>query len=187
MSSSSSMILQENSPSSEVRIASNLALKGRANVRKGRLKLQGLLDLVRAKERILALFDEAGALVVLKKPDEGRCVRPPVRGETFKILEDRGPARRGEDCHGVFGVFVESRVEDAHILKIDVTFDLEEIPAQIAQLQRGQQIRRPGDAIGEIFPIRVEVLLAARYDLRDDREAVTCRCLWINRPVPTLW
>ena len=44
--------------------------------------------------------------------DDG--VSLPILGETFKILENRVQASRGEDCHCILGVFVEIGVEDAH-------------------------------------------------------------------------
>ena len=125
-------------------------------------------------------------MVIAHKLDEGRCVRLPIFGETFKILEDRVQARRGEDGHCVFGVLVEISVEDAHILEVIVTFDLEEIPAQIVQLEHRKAIRLSRDRLLDISRILVEVRFATRNDLRDDREAVAGRGLREDRTIAAL-
>src|SRR4051794_8155925 len=55
----------------------------------GVLDLQGLLDLVGRDVRILAILQEAGALVLPDELDERRGVRLPVHRKPFEVLEDR--------------------------------------------------------------------------------------------------
>src|SRR3954462_4410683 len=111
------------------------------HIRERRLELEGLLDLIGAYIGILTVFEETRAMVITHKLDEGLCVRLPILGETFQILEDRVQTSCGEDGHGIFGVFIEISIKDAHVLEVRVTFDLEEIPAQIVQLEHREQIR----------------------------------------------
>ncbi len=80
-------------------------------------------------------------MVVANEFDERRGVRLPILGETFKILENRVQASRGEDCHCILGVFVEIGVEDAHVLKVGIAFNFEEVPAQVVQFEHGKNVR----------------------------------------------
>ena len=58
-------------------------------VGEGRLELERLLDLVGAHIRVLAVFQEARALVLADELDERRSIRLPVLGEALEVLEDR--------------------------------------------------------------------------------------------------
>ena len=107
-------------------------------------------------------------MVVAHEFDEGVSIRLPVFGETFEVQKDGVQARRGKDGHGVFGVFVEVGVENAHVLEVRVPFDLKEIPAQIVQFEHGEDVRLSGYSRLDISRVHVEVLLGAGFDLRDD-------------------
>src|SRR5207248_6767254 len=63
-------------------------------------------------------------------------------------------------------------VEDALILEVGLSLDLEDLPAQIVQLEHREDIRLLCHCLLEISRILVEVLLAARNDLRDEGEAI---------------
>src|SRR5262245_14933459 len=54
----------------------------------GALDPQRLLDLVGSDVRILAVFDDARALVLADELDEGVGIRLPVHREPFEILEN---------------------------------------------------------------------------------------------------
>src|SRR4051794_25812699 len=67
------------------------------HVREGLLHFQGLLDLDRGDIRVLPIFEEARALVLAEKRNEGRDVRFPVYWKALELLEDRVDARLREE------------------------------------------------------------------------------------------
>src|SRR5437870_1119078 len=103
------------------------------HVAEGGLELERFLDFLRAHIRILTIFEEAGALMIADELDEGGCIRLPIFREAFEILKDCVQAGAGEDCHRVFGVFIEIGVEDSHVLEVSVPFDFKEVPTQIVE------------------------------------------------------
>ena len=66
--------------------------------RERRLQLQRLLDLVGADVRVLAVLQEARALVLAHELDEGRRVRLPVLREALEVLEDGVDAQAREEA-----------------------------------------------------------------------------------------
>src|SRR5262245_54861902 len=102
------------------------------------LERERLLDLVGAHIGVLAVLEEARALMLPHELDEGRRVRLPVLGEALEVLEDRVDPRRRKNRDGVFGVLVEVRVEDALVHEVGVLADVEEHPTQIVQLEGGE-------------------------------------------------
>src|SRR5262245_9863704 len=101
------------------------------NFREGVLDPQRLLDLVSRDVRILAVFDEARALVCPDEPDEGVRVRLPVRREAFEVLEHRIDPCLTEERNRVLGVLVEVGVEDALVHESRVV--VEKHPPQVVQ------------------------------------------------------
>src|SRR5206468_10564901 len=93
---------------------------------------------------------------------------------------------QGENGHYVVGVHVEISSENAPVLEVIVTFDLEEIPAQIVQLELRKAILPSRDLLFDISRILVEVRFATRNDLRDEREAVAGRGLREDRTIAAL-
>ena len=84
------------------------------HVRKRRLELQCLLDLVGAHVGVLAVFKEARALMLADELDERRGVRLPVLRKALQIFEDGAETRCRKNCDRILGVLVEVGVEDAH-------------------------------------------------------------------------
>ncbi len=87
------------------------------------LDSQRLLDLVGADERILAVLEEAWALMVADEFDEGRRVRLPVLREAFEIFKDGVHSDVVEQADCVFGVLVEVGVKDALVHEVGFAFD----------------------------------------------------------------
>jgi hypothetical protein len=129
----------------------SITASGRA-CRKTRLELEGLLDLVGAHVGILAVLQEAGALVFTDELDERRRVRLPVLREALQVLEDRVDAVLREERHGVLGVLVEVGVEDALIHEVGVLADVEEHPAEVVQLENSKAIRKARDSVSIFLP-----------------------------------
>src|SRR5688572_21840133 len=141
------------------------------------LEPERLLDLFGRDIGIFAVLEEARAMVIAHELDEALWVCIPVLRESFEILEDRDQARRAKEGYCVLGVLVEVGVEDTDVLEIGVALDLEEIPAQVVQLERRERIRLFRDGLLDVLRVRVAVLLLARNDLCDDRKAVAGRAL----------
>src|SRR5205809_1776216 len=110
------------------------------HVRERRLQFQRLLDFVGAHVGILAVFQEARALMFPDELDERRGVRFPVLGEAIQIFKDGVDAVFRKKSHCVLGVLVEVRVEDALVHEVGFPLDVEEHPAQVVQLEYGQTV-----------------------------------------------
>src|SRR5437588_3299692 len=136
-----------------------------------RLQPQGLLDLVGTHVGVLAVLQEAGALVLAHELDERSGVRLPVFREPFEVLKDRPEAGPREDADGVFGVLVEVGVEDALVHEVGVLADVEEYPAQVVELQHGEEVRRLGRSLLELPGIRVAALVGSWLDPGTDAHA----------------
>src|SRR4051794_20740254 len=93
--------------------------------RKGLLELQGLLDLVCRDVRILAIFQEAGTLMLANELDERRHIGLPVLRKAFQVLEYGRDATLGEQRHCVVGIFVELGIEDALVHEVGILADVE--------------------------------------------------------------
>jgi hypothetical protein len=94
-----------------------------------------------------------------------------------------GDAGRAEQLDGVLGVLVEVGVEDALVLEVQPGADVEQIPPQIVQLQRGQHVGLCGDGSLELLAVVPDRLLMTVEHLGDDVEAVARRGAREDRPV----
>ena len=83
---------------------------------------------------------------------------------------------------GVFAIFVEIGVEDALIHQVLLSFDGEDHPPQVVRLEYPEHGRIIRDRSLHDLGVFVQVLFPSRFDLCDDGEAVTRRCLRIDRP-----
>src|SRR5438874_12139542 len=126
------------SSSSSMRSAPRSLLHLVEHAGESRLQPQGLLDLVGTHIGVLAVFQEARALVVAHELDERSGVRLPVLREPFEVLKDRLEASLREDAYGFFGVLIEFGVEDAMVHEVGVLADVEEDPSQVVQLQHSE-------------------------------------------------
>src|SRR5277367_597413 len=151
-----------------------------------RLELERLFDFIGGDIRILAVFEEAWALVLTHKRDEGRRIRFPVGREPFQILENCVHASQTEKCYRVFRVFIEVRVKDALIHEVGLTFNWEEHPAQIVKLEHGEQVGLASKGCLELLRVPVKDVFPPGNDLCDDRETVTCRRPGKDRTVSSL-
>src|SRR3954454_16383108 len=142
------------------------------HVRKVRLDLERFLDFVGAHVGILAVFQEAWALVLANELDEGRSIRLPVRRKALEVLEDGVDAVLRKERHSILGVFVKIGVEDALIHEIGLPFDREENPAQVVQLKHGEAVRLLRYGLLDVSGVLVEYIFPARDDLGDDGEAI---------------
>src|SRR5262249_25199607 len=154
---------------------------------KRRFHAQGLLDLIGAHVRVLTVFHETRALVLAHELHDGRGVGLPVLGETFEIFEYRVDARGVEDGYRILAVLVEVRVEDALVHEVRVTLDREEQPAQVVELQGREGVWLVGYGLLDLARVLVEVVLAARNDLREYREPVVRGSFRVYRAVSALF
>src|SRR5437016_13428361 len=67
------------------------------HVRKRRLELERLLDLVRTHIWVFAVFEETRAMMFADELDERRGIGLPVLGKAFQVFEDCVEARTGEN------------------------------------------------------------------------------------------
>ena len=58
--------------------------------------------------------------------------------------------------HRILGVLVEVGVEDALIHEVGVAFDVEEHPAQVVQLEHGEDVGLPGHRLLDVLGILAE-------------------------------
>src|SRR5688572_20886449 len=100
-------------------------------------------------------------MVLADEFDEGQWVRLPVLGKALQVFKNRGEARTGENRHGVFGVLVEVRVEDALIHEVGFALDWKQQPTEIVQLEHGENVRLTGDRLLDGAGMLVEGFLAA--------------------------
>ena len=122
------------------------------------------------KYGILAVLEEAGALVVAEELDERGRVRLPVRRKALEVLEGRVDAGLSEEDDRVLGVLVEVGVEDALVHEPGVV--IEEDPAQVVELERRETCGFGLERLREPLAVAAHRLRRARLDVRDDREAV---------------
>src|SRR5207247_11303100 len=87
---------------------------------------------------------------------------------------------------GILSVFVEVCVEDSLIHKVGLTFNVEEHPAQVVQLQHGESVGKAGNCFFDLLPILADGVLSAGLDPRDDREAITRGGLGKDRAISSL-
>src|SRR5262245_49737030 len=149
----------------------------------GCLQRQCLLDLVGAHVRVFAVLHETRALVLAGELDEGRRVGLPVLRKALEVFEYGIDAERLEQAHGILGVLVEVRVEDALVHEVRGSANIEQHPTQVMQLQDREAVRVTLNGLRETYPVVSNHLLPPRDDLRNDREAVAGRGFWKNRPV----
>ena len=140
-----------------------------------RLELESLLDFVGAHIRILAVFEEARALVFTNELDERWRIRLPIRRKVLEVFEDRSEAEIREEAHRVLCVFVEVGVEDALIHEVGLPFYREENPAQVMQFEYRETVGRSCHRLLDVFGVLVEHVFSSGNDLRYDRKAVARR------------
>src|SRR5262245_35568255 len=149
----------------------------------GCLQRQCLLDLVGAHERVFAVLHETRALVLAGELDEGRRVSLPVLRKALEVFEYGIDAERLEQAHGILGVFIEVRVEDALVHEVRHSANIEQHPTQVMQLQDRETVRVTLNGFREFYSVVSNHLLPPRDNLRDDREAVAGRGFREDRPV----
>ena len=71
-------------------------------------------------------------------------------------------------------------------MKVGFAVDGEENPAEVVQLEHGEDVRLTGHRLLDVLGVLVEDLLPSGDDLRDDGEAVARRSLGEDRAVPAL-
>src|SRR5690349_5716320 len=120
--------------------------------RKRFLQLEGFLDLISRDIRILPVFKEARAVMFANKFDECRHVRLPVLRKSFEVLENRVYAKCGEQRYRVIDIFIEINVEDALVHEVLVLAYIEQDPAQVVELQRGQYVGAILGPFSIVFP-----------------------------------
>src|SRR6185369_16682690 len=157
------------------------------HVGEGSLDLEGLLDFVGAHIRIFPVFQETRALVLAYELDECRSIRLPVLGKPLEVFKHRPDAELREEAHGIFGVLVEVGVEDSLIHEVGFTFDVEEHPAQVVQLEYGKRIGCLGHCLFNGFSILADDVLPSGLDLRNNGEAVARGSLRKYRAVAPLF
>ena len=108
-------------------------------------------------------------------------------GESFKVFEDEYSPQSSENRHRILGVFVEVGIEDALIHEIGLAFDREEQPAEIVQLEYGENVGLSGHGLLDSASIFVEDFFPAGDDLRQDREPVAGGRLGKDRSIPALF
>src|SRR3984957_11828667 len=150
------------------------------------LHLEGLLYFVGADERILTIFEKARALMFAHEFNECRSVRLPIHREALKIFEDCIDAGLFEESDCVFGILIEVGIEYPLVHEIRVAADVEEDPSQVVKLEWGENKRIASYSALYFFPVRPDYVLAPRFDLCDDCEAIIGRGLRKNRTVTPL-
>lgn len=108
--------------------------------RKSTLDLQSLLDLIGADEGILAIFQEARALMFADKSDEALRIGLPIHREALKVFKNGPHASGAEKRHGILRVLVEVCIEDALIHEVGLAVNRKQYPPQIMQFQRRENI-----------------------------------------------
>ena len=101
----------------------------------------------------------------------------PIFREAFEIFEDSKNAGGREESHCILGVLVEVGVEDALILEVGLPVDLENLPAQIVQLEHGKAVWVLGNRFLNRLGMFVASFLTTGDQLCDDGEAVAGRSL----------
>src|SRR4029077_10063114 len=145
------------------------------HARESRFELECLLDFVGTGIRILAVFEEARALMFTNELDERWCIRLPVRRKALEVFKDRSDAEIREEAHRVLCVFVEVGVEDALIHEVGLPFYGEENPAQVMQLEYRETVGLSCHRLLDIFGILVEHVFSSGNDLRQDAKPVARR------------
>src|SRR4030095_7020092 len=118
------------------------------------LEPQRLLDLVRGHIRVLGVLQKARPLVLPHELDERGCVRLPVFGKPFQVLEHRIDPVLGKQGHRILGVLVEVGVENPLVHEVRIGPDVEEHPAQVMQPEDGEPIGESGDRFLDLLPDR---------------------------------
>ena len=79
-------------------------------------------------------------MVVADELDESLWLSLPIFREAYEIFEDGKYAGSREESYCILGILIEIGVEDALILEVGLTVDLENLPAQIVQLEHGEDV-----------------------------------------------
>ena len=153
---------------------------------KGRLELQSFLDFFATHVGMLAVFEEARALVFAEELDDGRRIGRVVRWPSLKGLKGRLDTRLSEEHRGVFAVFIEIGIEDALIHHVALPLDGEDQPPQVVCLEYSERGRIICDCFLDDFGMVVYVLFPSGDDFCNDGEAVARRSLGKDRTVPAL-
>src|SRR5947208_359745 len=156
------------------------------HIRECRLEHERFLDFVCAHIGVFAVFQKARTLMLADELYECRSIGLPVRREAFEVFEDGLEPGRREQSHGILGVLVKVRIEDALIHEIGVPFDREEHPAQVVQLEHSETIGLGRDGLLDVPSILVEALFPSGDDFRKNREAIARWSFGKNRSVSPL-
>ena len=84
-------------------------------------------------------------------------------------------------------IFIEVGIEYPLVHEIRVAADVEEDPSQVVELEWGENKRIASDSALYFFPVRPDYVLAPRFDLGNDREAVVGRGLRKDRAITSLF
>ena len=125
-------------------------------------------------------------MVVADERDRRRQVGLPVLRKTFEVLEDRVNAGCREERYRILGVLVEVCVEDALILEVGFSSDVEELPAKIVSREHRETVRPLGHRSLDRPGMRVDGRPVAGDPLRDECETIIRVSRGKDRPVPTL-
>ena len=126
-------------------------------------------------------------MVLADELDEFLRLGFPILGEAFEVFEDGMNTSGREESYCILGVFVEVCVEDALILEVGLPVDLEDLPAQIVQLERGEAVWVLGNRFLNRLGVFVAGFLTAGDQLCDDGEAVTRGSPGEDRAVASLF
>ena len=91
--------------------------------------------------RILAVFEEARALMFAHEFDECRSVRLPIHRESFEIFEDVFNAGMPERSQLHLRCICRSRCRICPGTEIGFALDVEKNPAQVVKLEDGENVR----------------------------------------------
>src|SRR5215471_11281097 len=151
-----------------------------------RLQLQSFLDLVGAHVGILTVLQEARTLVFPEELDDAVRVGLPVLRPALEVHEYGGDSGLEEDRERVLEILVEIGIEDPLIHEVQARADVEQDPTEIVELERSENGRIALDRLLDRLRVVADGLLAAWFDLGDDRKAVIGRCPGKDRPIATL-
>ena len=159
----------------------DVTASGRAS-RRRRLQLQRLLDLVGGDIRILAVLEEARALVLANELYECVGVRLPVLGKPSRLL-NAVSCRSSVNSATASSVYLSKSVSKMPWYMKCCRPDVEQHPAEVVQLQRCEHVGAPRDRLLDLLAVRSERFLAALLHLGDDRKPVAGRGSRINRTI----
>src|ERR1700720_1725788 len=125
-------------------------------------------------------------MMVTDELDECRGVRFPIFRKALQIFENGDETGGRKQANRILGIFVEVGVENAHVLEIGFSPDIEKVPSEVMQLENGEDVRLTSHGLLDVLGVLIENRLPSWDDLRDDGEAVASRSLGKDRAVSAL-